>query len=189
MSKKQIMLCFVRSDSSILEASWLNRAASYFATTKADEKPYIHAEIMFCQSNDAEAVSGLACSIVYGANVHLQRKRFSKKEWFFRSMSVTSEQYEKMLSFCQNHVGESFNHAGYFMYWAPVQPRPMFYQWLGMKPRWYCSEIVLGALHAGNVLGEEVPTAMHPHQLFEITKDMTMVNCGRTLRDITLSFV
>ena len=95
-------------------------------------------------------------------------------------MDVGEKEYDKMLQFCQDHVGESFNHAGYFMYWAPIQPRPMFYPWLGMKPRWYCSEIVLAALQAGDLLSSDIPTTMHPHQLFEVClsvdRDHTPIN-------------
>jgi len=42
------MLCFVRSDSDILEASWLNRAAASLATTDDGSAPFIHAELLFC---------------------------------------------------------------------------------------------------------------------------------------------
>ena len=84
----KIMLCFVRSDSDILEASWLNRAAASMATTDSGESPFIHAELLFCppgaNTGSTDTVSGLACSIVYSGSVHLESKRFSRKEWCFR---------------------------------------------------------------------------------------------------------
>ena len=54
MSKKrQIMLCFVRSDSAVLQESWLNSAASYLAPRNPrNGSPYIHVEILFVPKNN-----------------------------------------------------------------------------------------------------------------------------------------
>jgi hypothetical protein len=100
----QIMLCFVRSDSDILEASWLNRAASSLASNEDGSAPFIHSELLFCPPGAAsgkDSVAGLACSIVYGGAVHLETKRFSRKEWFFRSMNCSKGQYNEMMSISQ----------------------------------------------------------------------------------------
>ena len=75
-----IMLCFVRSDSNILEESWLNRAASWFAS--GDELPYIHAEILFMppgRSISTDNMKGMACSIVYGGKVHLRSAPYASR--------------------------------------------------------------------------------------------------------------
>lgn len=188
----KIMLCFVRSDSDILEASWLNRAAASLATTDDGSAPFIHAELLFCppgQSTSKDTVSGLACSIVYSGAVHLESKRFSRKEWFFRSMECSKTQYDTMMSFCKEHQGDGFNHLGYFLFWSPLRPSPTSYTWLGMKPRWYCSEIVIGALKEANIVDESVSSSMHPHDLFKLVQGRTMADCARNMNQMNLRFV
>ena len=188
------MLCFVRSDSDILESSWLNRVAASLATTEDDTAPF-HPRRTFILStgNTAmatkDSVSGLACSIVYSGAVHLEKKRFSRKEWFFRSMECSKSQYDTMLTFCKDHQGDSFNHLGYFMYWAPLSPSPMSYTYLGMSPRWYCSEIVIAAMKEGDMLASEVPNSMHPHDLYKLVQESSMADCGRNMKTVKLSFV
>ena len=194
-SNRQIMICFVRSDSAVLQESWLNTAASYFAPrAPRTGAPYIHAELLFVPKNNAlrnsAEVYGDACSIVYGGTVHMTKKRFSRKEWEFRSMECSEKQYKAMKNFCNEHVGESFNHLGYFMYWAGIfAPKPMFYTYLGMCPRWYCSEIVIGALKAGGILEQEFPNAEHPDRLYHHIKSQSMMDCGRNMKEVQLQFV
>lgn len=186
------MLCFVRSDSDILEASWLNRMAASLATTDDDTAPFIHAELLFCGSNSStgkDTVSGLACSIVYSGSVHLEKKRFSRKEWFFRSMECSHSQYNTMLDYCKKRQGDGFNHLGYFMYWSPLRPSPMSYTWFGMSPRWFCSEIVIAALKEGEILDESISSSMHPHELYKLVQRSSIADCGRNMKTVTLSFV
>ena len=53
MNTRQIMVCFVRSDSSVLQESWLNSAASMLAPRAVRTgKPYIHAELLFVPKNN-----------------------------------------------------------------------------------------------------------------------------------------
>jgi|TARA_B110000977_G_C11043347_1_gene479612 hypothetical protein len=188
----KIMLCFVRSDSDILEASWLNRIAASIASTEDDTAPFIHAEILFCPpgaENGKDTVSGLACSIVYSGSVHLESKRFSRKEWFFRSMECSKSQYDTMLTYCQERQGDGFNHMGYFLYWSPFRPSPMSYTYLGMSPRWYCSEIVIAALKEGDILDDSVSNSMHPHALYQLVQPSSMADCGRNMKEVNLRFV
>tara|TARA_B100000795_G_scaffold242392_1_gene205648 strand:+ start:645 stop:1220 length:576 start_codon:yes stop_codon:yes gene_type:complete len=188
----KIMLCFVRSDSDILEASWLNRIAASIASTEDDTAPFIHAEILFCPpgaENGKDTVSGLACSIVYSGSVHLESKRFSRKEWFFRSMECSKSQYDTMLKYCQERQGDGFNHMGYFLYWSPFRPSPMSYTYLGMSPRWYCSEIVIAALKEGDILDDSVSNSMHPHALYQLVQPSSMADCGRNMKEVNLRFV
>jgi hypothetical protein len=187
----KIMLCFVRSDSDILEASWLNRAAAALANTEDDTPPYIHAELLFVPpgGDGRDTIAGQACSVLYSGKVHLEKKRFSRKEWFFRSMQCSKSQYDTMLEFCSEHRGDGFNHLGYFMYWSPVRPSPMFYTYLGMSPRWYCSEIVIAALKHGDILDDSVPSSMHPHDLYKLVQHSSMADCGRPMKGVRLDFV
>ena len=187
------MLCLVRSDSDILESSWLNRMAAAMARTEDQQKPFIHAELLFVPPHTSgetkESVKGTACSIVYSGRVHLEKKRFSRKEWFFRSMTCTKAQYDKMYAFAESHQGDKFNTLGYFLHWSPIRPSPTFYSYLGMRPRWYCSEIVIATLKEGGILDSNVATSMHPHDLYKLMKQSTMADCGRTLKEMKLSFV
>ena len=188
----KIMLCFVRSDSDILESSWLNRIAASVAYTDDNEAPFIHAELLFCPPSSQEnkdSIAGLACSVVYSGSVHLEAKRFSRKEWFFRSMECSKGQYDQMMQFCTEHKGDGFNHMGYFMYWSPIRPSPTSYTWLGMSPRWYCSEIVIAALKSGDILDDSVPSSMHPHSLYKLVQNSSMADCGRNMAQVNLRFV
>ena len=188
----KIMLCFVRSDSDILQSSWLNRAAASLASNEDGSAPYIHSELLFCppgSPSGKDTISGLACSIVYSGQVHLESKRFSRKEWFFRSMECSKGQYDMMMNFCQEHKGEGFNHLGYFLYWSPLRPSPTAYNWLGMSSRWYCSEIVIGALKHGEILDDNVSNSMHPNDLYKLVQNNSMADCGRNMKDINLRFV
>ena len=188
----QIMLCFVRSDSDILESSWLNRAASSLASNEDGSAPFIHSELLFCPpgtSSGTDSVAGLACSIVYGGAVHLETKRFSRKEWFFRSMKCSKGQYNSMMDFCKSVKGNGFNHMGYFLYWSPISPSPMSYTYLGMSPRYFCSEVVIAALKSGAILDETVETSMHPNDLYKLVKNSSMANCARDINRLKLSFV
>jgi hypothetical protein len=188
----KIMLCFVRSDSDILESSWLNRAAASLTSNSDGSAPFIHSELLFCPpggQSGADTVSGLACSIVYSGQVHLETKRFSRKEWFFRSMECSKGQYDTMMDFCQEHRGDSFNHLGYFLYWSPIRPSPTSYNWLGMSSRWYCSEIVIAALKRGAILDENVSSSMHPNDLYKLVQPSSMADCGRNMNQVNLRFV
>jgi len=192
---RQIMVCFVRSDSSVLQESWLNSAASWFAGGNSQgSAPYIHAELLFIPKANAlstkSEVYGTACSIVYNNVVHLEKKRFSRKEWVFRSMECSEDQYNKMYHFCKKHKGESFNHLGYFMYWSGLlAPKPTFYTWFGMYPRWYCSEIVIAALQHGDIIDKTLSVSTHPNELYKIIKNKSMADCGRNMTQVKLQFV
>lgn len=188
----KIMLAFVRSDSDILESSWLNRAAASLAQTSDGSVPFIHAELLFMPSeseSNSDTINGEACSIVYSGKVHLERKRFSRKEWFFRSMECTKTQYDSMYQYAKQHTGDGFNHMGYFLFWSPLRPSPMFYTYLGMKPRWFCSEIVISALQHGGLISEDLSPSMHPNELYKLVQGASMADCGRNLKSVTLSFV
>lgn len=104
-------------------------------------------------------------------------------------MNVSKEQYDTMYTFCKGHVGEPFNKLGYFLAWTPLfAPRPSFYTWFGMTHRWYCSEIVVAALKSAEVLPANYPSTVHPNTLYHDMKDKTMVDCGRNVTAVTISF-
>ena len=105
-------------------------------------------------------------------------------------MECTDEQYNKMYNFCKLHKGDGFNHTGYFMYWSGfLAPKPTFYTWFGMNPRWYCSEIVIAALKSGNMLDENMAVSTHPNELYSYIKMKSMADCGRNMTQVKLQFV
>ncbi len=116
---RKIMLAFVRCDSDILESSWLNRAASWVARRKDDDTPpYIHAELLFVSDDVRETgtadVTSEACSIVYGAGAHLERKRFSRKHHWTKIFAGGEPLYpgriQNTLFFC--YGGEPIGRLG-----------------------------------------------------------------------------
>ena len=189
---RKIMLAFVRCDSDILESSWLNRAASWVARRKDDDSPpYIHAELLFVSDDVRETgtadVTSEACSIVYGAGVHLERKRFSRKQWVFRSLACTEESFYKMYEFCRSQQGAPFNYLGYFTSWiSPIKFDSKFYKTFKMKPRYFCSQIVTSALKEGDLLENSVNESIHPNDLFHLVKDYTIADCGRNISNVSL---
>ena len=189
---RKIMLAFVRCDSDILENSWLNRAAAYVAKKNENgDPPYIHAELLFVpddvRENGTGDVTSEACSIVYGSGVHLERKRFSRKQWVFRSLACSEDAYFKMYDFCRGKRGAKFNYWGYFTAWfLPFAIDTKFYQKFGMEPRYFCSQIVTSALKEGDLLDESVSESIHPNDLFNLVKDYTIADCGRNINEVSL---
>ena len=101
----------------------------------------IHTEVVFVDRESPSDIVGRSCSIHYGGKVFLEQKRFSRKQWRFRSVSCSKDQVKAAFQFCQNHVGDSFNKYGYYM-----QPFSKGSASTEGKNTWFCSEIVAGAL-------------------------------------------
>ena len=68
-----------------------------------------------------------------------------------------------------------------------IRLRNMTY--LGLAPRYFCSEVVIAALKAGDILDESVSTSMHPNDLYKLVKGNSMANCARSMNSVKLSFV
>ncbi len=188
----QLYVCFLENDLSLMESHWLNRMAAKLAPpVKSSTKPKIHVELFFPskEQNDNEVVSGEACSIYYNSSVFLTHKNFSRKQWSFRTLDVTQEQYNKVHNFCKAHVGDPFNHLTYFTY--PLgckQVTPYWSTRFGMKPKWFCSEIVVEALKAGNILNKDVHPSIHPQNLFTYLEESTTPDCARNYDNMKLVF-
>lgn len=161
----KLYVCFLASNSELLESHVLNRAAAWLISA---EHPMIHAEVLFADDTSQEDISGYACSIHYGGEVFLQRKSFRRVDWKFRRVPCSDEKVDAAFEFCQDHVGDRFNYVGYYTH-PFCTPRLT-------ENRWFCSEIVAGAL---NVAGVEVGKSMHPHKLYEALVDVTVPSCPR----------
>jgi len=185
-----IYACFLRNSTDIMAAHILNKLASWIAP-KCEEgvEPQIHVELFFPdeEGKENELVSGQACSIHYNGQVFLTRKRFSRKQWNFRSLDTTQEQYDAVLNYCKNAVGCHFNHVGYFL-----QPLlSVDHAWptkLGYNKRYYCSEIVVEALKAGGVFPQDMKSQIHPQTLYSLLKDETTSACVRNVKKMEFQF-
>lgn len=158
----QMYICFLPASEDLREAHWLNRAAAFLAGTT---RPMIHTELLFAEQSTDDEIIGQSCSIHYNGTVFFEPKRFSRTEWHFR---LCPWDVNKAMEFCKNHVGDKFNHVGYFL--NPVCNARI------TTDKWFCSEIVAGALRAG---GADVETSLHPHTLYESLKNITTPACPR----------
>lgn len=173
-----LMLAFLPADSELLESHWLNRMAAKVAPS-GSSVPKIHVELLFANNSDSEDICGKACSIHYNGEVFFEPKRFSRKQWQFRQLRASEEQIKKAKNFCMQHVGDKFNHVGYFLQpFCKVSPHTMQKYGMADTPRWYCSEIVSSALHWSGI-DEDIPVSCHPEKLFQLTKQSTAPSCPR----------
>ena len=166
----RLLVAFLAADSDLLESHILNKAAAWVS---GDNNPMIHAEVLFVDRESADGVIGRSCSIHYGGKVFFKQKKFSRSQWRFRSVSMSQENIRKAMKFCQEHVGDSFNKVGYFM--QPVSAQRL------ASNKWFCSEIVAGALNAG---GMNVPPSLHPNALYRAIADTTTPDCPRDMSNI-----
>jgi len=163
----KMLLAFLASDSKLLESHILNKAAAFAA---GGENPMIHVEVVFVDREGRDGIIGRSCSIHYGGKVFLEQKRFSRSQWRFRSVSASDSQVSAALKFCGNHVGEGFNKTGFFL-------QPFAGSRLS-SDKWFCSEIVAGALNAAGV---KVAPSLHPNALFKAVADSTAPDCPRNV--------
>jgi|TARA_B110001452_G_C15241783_1_gene430092 hypothetical protein len=159
----QMYICFLPATQEIKDLHWLNKAAAYISGV---DRPMIHTELLFAEHSDSKEIIGQSCSIHYDGEVFFEHKRFSRKEWHFRQCPWD---INKAMSFCKAHVGDKFNKTGYFL--QPVCKARL------TSNRWFCSEIVAGALQAA---GADVESSLHPHALYMSLKNITTPACPRS---------
>ena len=186
-----IYVCFLQNDAEIMERHWLNAMAARVAPA-SDGNPKIHVELFFPSEHsnlEADVMNGEACSIHYSGSVFISKKRFSRKQWCFRTLSCTQKQYDETYKFCKEHEKEGFNYVSYFLQPVGLTPGPYFLTSFGVSPRWFCSEICVEALKAGGVLSNDVRSSMHPPELYNILRDITTPDTVRNCRDVSLRFI
>jgi hypothetical protein len=187
----RIYVCFLQNDAEIMERHWLNAMAARVAPGN-EENPKIHVELFFpseLSNLESDVMNGEACSIHYSSSVFLSKKRFSRKQWCFRTLSCTQKQYDETYKFCKDHEKEGFNYVSYFLQPVGFTPGPYFLTSFGASPRWFCSEICIEALKAGGVLSSDVRSSMHPQQMYNILRDITTPDSVRNYRDMSLKFI
>jgi hypothetical protein len=173
----KLYACFLPSDSTLLEDSYINRLAACFGKTKC---PMIHVELLFAEDNSE---FGESTSIHYGGQVFLKQKRFSRSNWHFRSIPATQTQIRKVYNFCKSCEGNGFNRLGFYLQPFSFAPSSQFLfdKGLSSSPQWYCSSLCCSALQAAEIF-QDMPQAMHPHNLFEFLKPRSTPNCPKSIQ-------
>ena len=90
--------------------------------------------------------------------------------------------------FCEAHVGDGFNYLGYYLQPLSLPLTPYHPTWFTFRPQWFCSEICIEALKAGNVLQDKVRASMHPQELFEALQDATTADTVRNYAKLDIQF-
>lgn len=133
------------------------------------------------------SLRGVACSILYGANVHVnENKSFSRTNWEFRKLKCTHVQALACLRWMRHHEHEGFNKSGFFteplrrkLSCVPFAPMPNLFQPTSFlqfgRKKWYCSELVEAALRETGITKPGQTTASaHPEILFQELKNMSL---------------
>ena len=160
-------ICFLPASESLKNTHVLNRLAAYMTPGKTNDRPMIHTELLFAEQTTSNEIIGKSCSIHYNGTVFFSNKRFSRSEWHFRLCNKNWD-IQKAELFCEQHVGDKFNHIGYYT-------QPLCNTRISTN-RWFCSEIVAGALRAA---GADVEECLHPNALFESLKNCTVPSCPK----------
>ena len=169
----KIMVCFLPSSSELLEKSILNTLAARFAPTNKDNRdPMVHVELFFPTARANDAMLGHSCGIHYGGKVFCAPKRFSKRNWLFRTIPVNKQQYEKLLHFCKAQENGKFNYAGYYAPCSLVPRAHRLQEPLIHQQSWYCSELASSALEYAGILEQGGDSYTHPDRLYENIKDV-----------------
>ena len=185
--KGKVMVCFLPSSSELLQKSILNSMAARFAPANSDNRePMVHVELFFPTASSNESILGHSCGIHYGGTVFCAPKKFSKRNWLFRTLSVTKDQHKKLLHFCKSQENGKFNYAGYYAPCSLVPRRQRIQDPLINEQSWYCSELVSSALEYAGILEIGGDSHTHPDRLFENIKDVTYADCARSLETTIL---
>jgi len=179
-AQNTVMVCFLPASSDLLEKSVLNTLAAKLAPAVTDgrQHPMVHTELFFPEYEIADSVGGKSCGIHYGGNVFLEPKTFSRKNWLFRSISVTPKQRSMVMEFCKQQVGGGFNYLGYY---APCSLFSGTTEKTAPARSWYCSELTAGALQHAGVLQRDGVCHLHPELLYQTVVDVSYADCGRSI--------
>jgi hypothetical protein len=84
-------------------------------------------------------------------------------------------QKKNALAFLDAQVGKSFNLLGYVSFLSPCKISGNLY---GFERKFYCSQLVMGALNASGVFGKGVAMHedVHPHAVFDQLSQITTVS-------------
>ena len=179
---REVVLCFLPLDSSLLERSVLNWAAGKIAPRRryavAKRNPMVHVEIWL---KDGTENSGFAASICYNRTAHYMKKKFSRKSWNFRSLYVTEQQYKKLQLFLSAQQGAPFNRIGFYLLGLGLRISGQWAERFGWRRRYFCAELIIAALKAADCFPKtnSIPTVAHPEELYQYT---SLISVPTTIR-------
>lgn len=187
----QVIVCYLRSSSELLEDHVLNRLAAYRAphSSHNDGAPMVHVELYFPDSTNRDA--GLSAGIHYGGKMFMFPKRFQRNDWVFHAIPASHAQVAKAKSFCRRQVGAGFNYAGFYLPRACNVSHSYRVHNSGHKRMsWYCSELVSYALcHAGIIDSAVAKLASeHPNQTYHAIAEScdTFMDSARSLTSTSI---
>ena len=185
---EKVIIAFVTESSRLTEKHWLNAAAARLAPsgTVNMKSNIIHCECFFPSSTH---LNGKAYGIFWSGEVWCNTsKRYSNKDYLFKSIAVTKKQKLQMMSFLDNQIGKGFNHLGFLSFATPCRISGNL---PGIERKFYCSQLTMAALNASGIFGEGVylPENIHPHQVFlELTHYSTAVQHPKLPKYSALTF-
>ncbi len=188
----QIIVCYLRSSSDLLEDHILNRLAAFRAPrcSAQEGEPMVHTELYFPDTNNRN--TGLSAGIHYGGTMFMYPKSFKRSDWVFHSIPASSQQIAKAKAFCRRQMGATFNYAGFYL--PPMCNVSHSYRVKNSGHKrmpWYCSELVSYALlHAGIIDNTTAKmAAAHPNQTFHAISEAcdVFMDSARSLHDTSIT--
>jgi hypothetical protein len=115
---------------------------------------YMHCELVF---------DDVACGVWQNENVFFRQKTFGKSCWEFRQLSLADAHIKRMHDFCKRTASSNIP----FNKWGMLRCTTAF-------PRktdhtcYFCSELVIAALHEVGVLSSESAGSVSPSLLYDL---------------------
>ena len=183
---QNIIVCYLRSSSTLLQDHFLNRMAAIRApATDDNSEPMVHVELYFPDPSDRD--TGLSAGIHYGGRMFMFPKTFKRTDWTFHSVPATQRQVAKAKAFCRRQLGASFNYQGFFL----PSPCNLTHSYRvrnadTKRMQWYCSELVSYALHHAGILDDAATkhASKHPTAMYNVMNDHcdTYMDSARSLK-------
>jgi|TARA_B110000908_G_C10242311_1_gene446761 hypothetical protein len=170
MAHNRVVIAFVAENSGLTEQHWLNRTAAWLAPEDEDgalRSKIIHCELFFPNAV-GEARAGNAYGIFWGGPVwSTNSKRYSNKDYLFKTIPLNSAQKKRMVNYLDAQVGKGFNHIGYASFLTPCSVSGNL---PGMERTFYCSQLTMSALNESGIFGASVhlDENVHPHAVFSM---------------------
>jgi len=164
--QETVYVCSLAADSELLQRSWLNRLAEFWAPRpNLPRRAFVHTELFFPSSvatdTQLDLVSGVSARIVYNGKVEIGPKMFNRNSWHFDALSVPPQRRAAMLQWMHDHEGEPFDKLGFFGLWKSTKKH-------------YCSRLVGRCLRETGVLPDLTARDMnHPERLAQYVQRAT----------------
>ena len=180
MAQETVFLCSLPADSALLQRSWLNRFAEFWAPSpNVPRRAFVHTELFFPSNvaSNGPLMNGVSARIVYNGKVEIGAKMFNRSSWHFDALSVSPQQKAQMLMWVNDRAGEPFDKLGFFGLWKS-------------RHKHYCSRLVGRCLRETGVLPELTNRNInHPERLAQAVQRATVRFAGTPRELAALKFV